>query len=190
MKKIKLMLRGKQLMVLTLVFFLILPFDLMAKRKKPGAQLLITKKNGEVIKGELLKVKQNSLLLRASFLADGVTVDIGDIRDIKVAKKKGSSLAGLLVGILGGGIIGAFIAEGLYGKGTFTPNQAFGAIIGICIGGALGFIIGHSIEKDATIHVEGKKSKETKDPRYNKLLKDFKLKSILKKLKSLARFKE
>jgi hypothetical protein len=94
--------KGKIFVSLFLVFsILALSGNLMAKERR-GAKLIITKKDWQQVKGELIAVKQNSLLL----LVSGVDVGV-DISDIKVVRivKKSEAVAGLVVGVLVGGII-------------------------------------------------------------------------------------
>ncbi|NIO48596.1 MAG: hypothetical protein GTN73_04040, partial [Candidatus Aminicenantes bacterium] len=76
----------KKLISLFLVFSLMmLSVNLYAKERR-GATLIITKKDGQRIKGELITVKPNSLLLLDTEGKD-VSVDIADIRVIRVVKR-------------------------------------------------------------------------------------------------------
>ena len=72
---------GEKFIVLMVVLLLIFPFDLPAKEK--GARLKVYKKDGKVFFGELLQVKENSLLLMTNS-ETGVTIDINDINTIKI----------------------------------------------------------------------------------------------------------
>ena len=89
----------RQLLTLSIVVLLICPFSLAAKRK--GAQLMIVKEDGQVLEGELLKVKEDSLLIITFGSSNGVTIDIAGISKQKIKRKakfgKGS-LIGLLIG--------------------------------------------------------------------------------------------
>ena len=61
--------------------------NVSAKEKDHGAELLIQKKDGQEIRGELLTVKGSHLLLMDSSSLSGVTLDIGEISRIRVVKK-------------------------------------------------------------------------------------------------------
>jgi hypothetical protein len=73
--------------------------------KKKGADLIIQKKDGRYERGELIAVKENSLLLMERNSGADVTVDVGDIRVITIVKKS-KFLTGAGTGLLIGGGIG------------------------------------------------------------------------------------
>jgi hypothetical protein len=70
----------------------------IAKKQKHGIQLIVQKRDGQEIRGELIAVNHNSLLLLEFESAVEVSIKITDIKVIKVIKK---SLLAILVGILG-----------------------------------------------------------------------------------------
>jgi hypothetical protein len=70
----------------------------MAKKQKHGTQLIVQKRDGQQIRGELIAVNHNSLLLLQFESAVEVSIKIIDIKVIKIIKK---SLLAILVGILG-----------------------------------------------------------------------------------------
>ncbi len=77
---------GKKSVSLFLVFSLMmLSVNLYAKERQ-GATLIVTKKDGQLIKGELITVKPSSLLLLDTEGKD-VSVGIADIKVIRVVKK-------------------------------------------------------------------------------------------------------
>jgi len=169
--------KGKKLITLVLVFFLLtLSANLYAKNK--GAKLKVAKKDGQLIEGELITVKPNSLLLLNTEGRD-VSVGIGDIRVIRIVKKSKlfQSLGiGLLIGAGTGAILG--LAEGgsidFFG-GTITAGENAligGALLGFN-GLILGGIAGASAGRDKTIQFEG--------------MTDLEIKDILEKLRKKAR---
>jgi len=93
----------KKFTALILVFSLImLSVNLYAKERR-GAKLIVTKKDGQQVEGELITVKPSSLLLLNTEGKD-VSVDIRDIKVIRIVKKSKALLgAGLGLIILGGG---------------------------------------------------------------------------------------
>jgi len=69
----------------------------IAKKQKHGTKLIVQKRDGQEIRGELIAVKHNSLLLLEFESAAEVSIEIIDIKVIKVIKK---SLLAILVVIL------------------------------------------------------------------------------------------
>ena len=124
--------------------------------QKPGAKLVIKKKDGQQVKGELIAVKQNLLLLLDTEGKDE-SIDIADIRIIRIVKKSKAVKYGLLVG--GGlGLIGGIsqIGEEVHGFiPTFIDGFIFGALIGVIAGAVAG--------TDKTIQIEGKSEAEIKE---------------------------
>jgi len=141
----------KKFTALFLVFsLLILSTNLYAKERR-GAILIITKKNGQQIGGELITVKKNSLLL---FTGVDVTIDIKEIKAVTIEKKSKWLLRagiGLLIGGIVGAVIGIEIEPGV-GIGDFG-----GGIIGLPIGMAVGALFGGATaRKVKTMKFEGK----------------------------------
>ena len=103
-------LTSKKFISLFLVFsIMMLSVNLYAKERR-GAKLLITKKDGQQIKGELITVKPNSLLLLDAEGKD-VPVDIEDIRVIKIVRKSRAS-----TGFAVGAMVGVLISIATYRK--------------------------------------------------------------------------
>ncbi len=169
--------KGKKFIALFLVSsVLALSANLYAKERR-GAILIITKKDGEQIQGELIAVKKDSLLL---FIGVGVSVDISEIKVIKIVKKskvlQGIGL-GLLIGGGGGGLLAlGFGSRDFMGGSTALEDAAVGGIffgaIGLLVGGTLGFASGI----DKTTLIEGK------SPRW--------MEFYLKKLRKKARIRD
>ena len=97
----------KKTISLFLVFSVLsLSGNLYAKDKK-GADLIIRKKSGAQVGGELITVKENSLLLKERDIGTDMIVDIGDIKVIRRVKKSKFG-KGLWTGALvGGGVAGS-----------------------------------------------------------------------------------
>ncbi len=103
-------------------------------KERRGANLKIWKKDGRLINGELIAVKENSLLLLDTEGKD-VNIEIYDIATM-VIKKKSKPGKGAKNGLLIGGGIGLFgledgIANGIKSAIAFgIIGAGFGAIIG------------------------------------------------------------
>lgn len=173
--------KSKKLIALFLIFSLLtLSINLYAKERR-GAELIIVKKDGQQIRGELITVKPSSLLLLNTEGRD-VSVGNGDIRVIRIVKKSKffQSLGiGLLIGAGTGAILG--LAEGgpidFFG-GTVTAGENAligGALLGFN-GLILGGIAGASAGKDKTIQIEGKPDLENEE--------------VLEKLRKKARIRD
>jgi len=150
----------KKFLIFILVWILIFPLGLTAKDKQ-GAALLVEKKKGQWVRGELITVKDSSLLLLSESGAD-VSVNIKDISKIIVVKKS-RAMMGAGFGFLTGGVIGGIVADSWekshngWGFGyTYVPVFAF---IGAFIGAGIGALVG----TDKTIQIEGKTELEIKE---------------------------
>jgi len=139
--------------------------NLMAKERR-GAGLVITKTDGQQIKGELIAVKETSLLLLDSQSGADVSAEIKHIKHITLEKKsKFIQGAGLGLGIGGGAgaVFGVLMYDVIYidldKAGYAALFGAAGAVLGAVIGGT----VGASRGKDETIQVEGKSDTEIKE---------------------------
>jgi len=154
---------GKKFIALFLVFSLMmLSANLYAKERR-GAKLMVTKKDGQLIEGELITVKENSLLLLDAEGKD-VSVDIADIKAIKIVRKS-KFWSGAGIGFLIGGGTVALLAssEAPVEEGSeWLWYLAWGVIFGApcaLIGGLLGAFAG----TDKTIQIEGRSDLEIKE---------------------------
>ena len=148
---------SKKFISLFLIFSLLaLSGDLYAKKRR-GAKLIITKKDGQQIKGELITVKPNSLLLLDTEGKD-VSVGIVDTKVIKIVKKSQVSLGAGIGGAIGGGIalhkiVSAYKAED--GDGGFISYFLLGSLVvpaALIVGAAFGGIIGALVGTDKVIY--------------------------------------
>ncbi len=134
--------RITQCLVIILSALLIFPTTISAKKRKKGIRLMVI--SDKVVKGELLKVKKDSLLIllerRGSM--SSVDVDISKIKTIKIIKKskigKGF-LYGFLIGSTVGVLWGRSQAQCKHDKGLqgFMGGIVFGTV-GCLGGGAVG----------------------------------------------------
>lgn len=176
--------KGKKFVSLFLVFSLLaLSSNLMAKERR-GADLLIQKKDGKQVRGELIAVKQNSLLLKDSESGADESVDIKDVKVIKIVKKSLTyelGIGGFLLGAITLGLLHSEIVkrEEVKGEeiGKATQHQVWRTSgLGGVIGSLAGIIIGTAVGIDKTIQIEGKPDSEIKE--------------ILEKLRNKARIPE
>jgi hypothetical protein len=91
----------KKFTALFLVFSLISLYGNLIAKEKHGAELIVVKKDGQELRGELITVKKDSILLMGYVSAYDVTIKIDDIKVIKI-KKKSSFEKGFLGGALAG----------------------------------------------------------------------------------------
>jgi hypothetical protein len=130
------------------------------RTKRKGAELIVQKKDGQQVRGELITVKNSSLLLLDSEGAD-VSIDIADIKVIRIVKKSKAILgasSGLLIGGGGAALLGQAASD------TESPNVW---ILGALIFGGLGLLIGAGtgalLGIDKIIQIEGKSDSEIKE---------------------------
>ncbi len=152
----------KKFISLFLIFSLVmLSANLYAKERR-GAKLIITKKDGWQKEGELITVKPNSLLILDTDGKD-VSVDIADIKVIRIRKKSGAG-----IGLLYGGSVGALIGFGVYRKPTgWTIGWDLGPELtalgfGI-VGGLIGLVIGLVAGTDKITQLEGMTDSEIQE---------------------------
>ena len=129
--------------------------------RKQGA-IIITKKNGYQTEGELIAVKQNSLLL-LSITGRDVSVDIEDIKVVTIVKKSKAGL-GAGIGFLICGGVGALIGS----KSQLTEgDELMWALIFGGFAGLGGFVIGAfggaMLGTDEKIQIEGMTDSEIRE---------------------------
>lgn len=127
--------------------------ELLAEEKR-GAELLIQKKDGEDVRGELIAIKQNSLLILDSVLKTDLSVDIDEIKIVIIMKKTKA-----LVGVIVGGALGALLGYMSYQPSVgFTLDFGRGgtSLVAGFMGGGIGAAIGALSGIDENIQIEGK----------------------------------
>ncbi len=161
---------SKKFISVFLVFSLMmLSVNLYAKERR-GAKLIITKKDGQQIEGELITVKPNSLLLLDTEGKD-MSADIKEIEKI-LNVKKSKLLLGAGIGFLCGAVIGALIGylqgEDPVVRGVPPPLSVedkvlgYGFYIGFS-GAVLGGIGGAIAGTDKTIQINGMTNSEIQE---------------------------
>ncbi len=128
---------------------------------KRGAWLEILDKGGRFIKGELLAVEQDSLLIWELASGIDIFVDIHHIKTIKLTRKS-RAYEGALIG----GALGTLIGAATYqeprstGWGVIDFGPEFNAAAGGLMGMAAGGLIGAAAGADQTLQIEGKSDSE------------------------------
>ena len=171
-------LKSQKFIALFLAFSLVmLSANLYAKERR-GAKLIVTKLDGQLIKGELIAVKPNSLLLLDTEGKD-VSVDIADIKVIRT--KKSQVVIGALVGLLASGVWTA-------GKPAFVGiafKASVGEILSVWLpewgkvalfGAIVGAILGELFKVRKKIKIEG--------------MTDLEIKEAMDKLRKKARIRD
>lgn len=153
---------SKKLLILVLACILVLPLGLTAQERK-GANLLIEKLNGEQVRGELITVKESSLLLLSESGAD-VSVDVKEIKVITIVKKSKSLLGaglGYAIGVSSMIILSMAATEGEW---TLEETLSFPELWIFSLPFALiGGFIGGKVGKSKTIQIEGKSASEIRE---------------------------
>lgn len=136
-------------------------------KKRPKTKMEGTPREEAIlpdIKGELIAVKQSSLLLKDSQSEADVSIDVEDIIDIKIVKKSKTLIGvglGLLAGAAAGAIVGMVVHE-VFIKEDFIWKTQYSALAGLSIGGFTGGLAGGIIgaDRSETIQIEGKSESE------------------------------
>jgi len=168
----------KQVIILILTSFCLLG-NLSAQDRKKGADIIVKKKDGKTIRGELLAVKNDEIILMDSLNQTGIKLKSEGIQKITIVKK-GGFFKGLGLGLAIGGGSGAVLglASGNDEPGFFSmtagEKMAVGGlglgVLGALAGGILGVIKG----VDESVVLEGRAHEE--------------MERVLKKLSSKSRF--
>lgn len=143
----------KKFMSLFLIFSLLALSGTLFAKERQGSKLIVQKKDGEQVKGELIAVKNKSLLLMDSESGADVSIEIGKIKVITIVKKSWL-LLGTGIGLLAGGTIVA-INRNKWEK-TQSIGDYFTSLIGVpVITTLLGAGIGGGVGVDEKIQIEG-----------------------------------
>ena len=163
---------------LFLVFSMLLLSGNMFAKERKGADVIIQKTDGTQVRGELIAVKQTSLLLLERESGADVTVNVGDVSVITIAKKWNAG-NGFLIGSIVGAVSGAgfaayMMANPIFGESEFLVGAFIGTTLfsGLVVGG-IGILISGLSSKDKIIQFEG--------------MSDLEIQEILEKLRNKAR---
>jgi len=134
--------------------------------RKHGAKLIITKKDRLQTAGELITVKEKSLLLLNTEGWD-VSVRITDIRDIRILRRAkagtGAAIGAGISFVFGAAYVTLFnLTVEHYDRSSWWWVPLFGAVCslpGLLIGGAIGAVLG----LDKTIQIEGMSESEIEE---------------------------
>lgn len=136
-----------------IISFISLPEVLLAQGRR-GGNLVVNRKDGSNVRGELIAVKEGSLLLLSPVGVDE-SVGLSEISTIKIAGKSQAGtgfLVGFLLGAIGGGALGSQDKDPIVGRAgvTFLGGLLIGSLTGL-----VGLGIGALAGADETIAFEG-----------------------------------
>jgi len=151
----------KKTISLFLVFSIICLYGNLYAKDRHGADLIVVKKDGQELQGELIAVKKDSILLMGYVSAVDVTINIDDIKVIKIKKKSGFEKGFLIGGLTAavGGTLLVAISEDTEDY-NFFAYVLFAGIVGAA-GGLFGGLIGAVVGSGGkTYQIEGKSEAE------------------------------
>lgn len=153
----------KKAISLFLVFsMLVLSRNVFATEKK-GADLIILKTDGTEIRGELIAVKEKSLLLVER--NSGIDYSI-NINEIKITRIHKNSLLPVTIGLTAGIVIGMGVGSAIEQAKVFAPtgfDMNFGPLF-LALGiASIGLTIGVLMGTDKTFQFEGMSKSETQE---------------------------
>lgn len=175
-------LKGKKFLALLVAFSLLAASGRYAAGEKQGANIIVLKKSGQEITGELILVRKDTLVLMESETTMTIPVNIDEIEEI-IIKKKSQLLKWTVLGTLvigGAGAAAGYMQGGDVGEAEYRYSAGDKARRGFIIMGLggllLGGLIGATLGKDDIIQMAD--------------IPPYKIKIIMSKLNSLARVKE
>ncbi len=130
--------------IFVILFFLCSSLEASSRR---GAEIVVQKKDGTQLHGELIAVKKNALLLLDSEFGMDVSAPIEDIEIIHILKGPKTGL-GAISGFLIGGVVGA-AAVNKSKDCNQCPSSAQRHVIGGALVGGLGALVGALIGSSA-----------------------------------------
>jgi hypothetical protein len=136
--------------------------NIVAKERR-GVELEIFKNDNKQLKGELIAVKKDSILLLESSSASDISVSISDVDRIKILGKSKTlwrAAQGFLVVGGTGATIGAISSSSDFSRLTPARGALVGGVIGGLAGLLLGTIFGLEEGADKTIQIAGKNDDE------------------------------
>jgi len=131
--------------------------------EKQGANIIVNLVDRPPASGELLAVREDSLILMDTNLKTGLTIDFKDIKSVRIIRK-----SQVMLGMLGGFLAGRIISSGIkdpvqitadnwiidVGAASINRGMTTGAIsLGMTVVGAL---VGGAMGQDKTILIRGK----------------------------------
>jgi hypothetical protein len=128
------------------------PGGLLAQARR-GADIIVSRRSGGLIEGELIAVKPGSIVvLDLEGKDESIDVsDIGTIRILRRSKAWSGALIGFLPGAIGGAVWGHYASDGdMEELGAFIGGLVFGTA-----GGLLGLVAGAGAGLDAEISLSG-----------------------------------
>ncbi len=156
--KTKALRAGLGVIVILLMAFILGIVHPLGAGSKDGAKLKIVTKDGTILLGELLAVKDRSLLVEGGKYDSSAAIELDDIRDLAIrGKSKGLLVSG--IGLLGGAAVGALIGSTTpvteWGGSSFdgVSFTAIGAGVGAAAGAAFGFLVGSLMRQDEPLIV-------------------------------------
>ena len=135
--------------------------------QKPGAKVIIQKKNRQQVKGELIAVKENSLLLKESATGVDVSVEVKDVNLIIIKKKSVAKLTmsiGFAVGCLATIPSAIKYVDEMKKEGRWWPEYGYARPLAW---GALGALIGLLVALPSSlteyVHMRDKSEEEVEE---------------------------
>ena len=118
----------KRIMFIILVGVLLSVPALGMSKERRGAEVKIKIQDGRVVRGELITVKPDSLLILDRYSGSDMSVDLRDVREVFIVKKSKfwtSAGLGLLIGGASGVLLGYALGddpEPTHSQGIFSYN--------------------------------------------------------------------
>ena len=160
-------------LILVAILFFTAQEEMLAVEKQ-GIQIYVHFKNGKSIKGELICVKQDGLLVLDPTTGGGRSIAMSEVKAIDIARKAQVGL-GMLLGTLSAIVIGSVIEGPFHDKrtsgwfggepGVYTAaEQRRDALLPYGVGGfGVGALIGVACGIDKRFKIDGRSEHEVRE---------------------------
>lgn len=136
----------------------------LAAKERRGVDTIVAMTNGLEVKGELIAVRKDSLVLLTSYANIDESISISKVRSIRIAKKS-NAVNGTILGLVAGGGVGVLLGVSIGEYSGFSNYSAItvaGVAGGVLVGGVVGLLVGSHTKVWETFDIEGKSPERIK----------------------------
>lgn len=146
--------RTRMVAIWAMMAMLLMAFMPLPAKARKGARVEVERNDGTAVRGELLMVKTDCLVVDGQ--AGGVIVELGDVHAVRIVKESKAGI-GFLVGLVGGTLVGYAISSKSPCSGPMLDAGIAAFYMGLPCG-ALGALIGLEMGNDSVLDINKMKA--------------------------------